>query len=342
MNNNKFIVITTINKPSKSIRIIAEKLSPIWSIVVVGDKKTPTNWKIDKVKFLSIKSQKRLGLNYEKKCPYNHYSRKNIGYLYSIKNGAQIIAETDDDNIPYSNFLSHVEPTVKGLIIDKKGWVNTYRYFSEYNIWPRGFPLEYINDYTTFTKKKIKRTVRNCPIQQFLSDGDPDVDAIFRLLNRDKILFKKNSVIISKGQYCPFNSQNTIWWKEAFPLLYLPSYVSFRMTDIWRSFIAQICLSSVNHCIAFMEPSTYQKRNKHVLLKDFKEEIPGYLENKNIVRELSKLNLSKKNKSLYEKLFICYEKLVEINITKKDELILLSLWIKDLENMENYNSNTES
>ena len=293
--NRKFIVITTVNRPAESIKRIAEKLSPIWSIVVVGDKKTPPNWQIDKVKFLSINSQKRLGLNYEKKCPYNHYSRKNIGYLYSIKNGAQIIAETDDDNMPYSNFLSYVEPRVKGLIIDKKGWVNVYRYFTDYNIWPRGFPLEFIKEYTKSTSKKIRQTVRNCPIQQFLSDGDPDVDAIFRLVNKDKIMFRKNSVIISKGQYCPFNSQNTIWWKEVFPLLYLPSSVNFRLTDIWRSFIAQICLSSINYCIAFMGPSTFQKRNKHDLIKDFKEEIPGFLENKNDFKRIVKIKTFKKD-----------------------------------------------
>jgi hypothetical protein len=36
--------------------------------------------------------------------PSKHYARKNLGYLIAIKNGAEIIIETDDDNIPEKNF----------------------------------------------------------------------------------------------------------------------------------------------------------------------------------------------------------------------------------------------
>ena len=32
--------------------------------------------------------------------PKNHYTRKNLGYLYAIKNGADAIIDTDDDNFP--------------------------------------------------------------------------------------------------------------------------------------------------------------------------------------------------------------------------------------------------
>ena len=39
--------------------------------------------------------------------------------------------------------------------------------------------------------------------------------------------------------YSPFNSQNTIWFKEIFPLLYLPVSCSMRATDIIRGLVAR-------------------------------------------------------------------------------------------------------
>jgi hypothetical protein len=38
------------------------------------------------------------------------------------------------------------------------------------------------------------------------------------------------------------------------PLLYLPSHCCFRMTDIWRSFIAQRCLWELGHWVVCQAP----------------------------------------------------------------------------------------
>ena len=49
----------------------------------------------------------------------------------------------------------------------------------------------------------------------------------------------KNNFFVSLGKaYSPFNSQNTIWFKEIFPLLYLPVSCSMRATDIIRGLVA--------------------------------------------------------------------------------------------------------
>ena len=55
--------------------------------------------------------------------------------------------------------------------------------------------------------------------------------------------------------WCPFNSQNTAWWRDAVPLLYLPAYCSFRMTDIWRSFVAQRIAWENGWRLLFHEPT---------------------------------------------------------------------------------------
>jgi hypothetical protein len=48
--------------------------------------------------YLDVSSQKKLFPKLSELLPYNHYCRKNLGYLYAIKKGYKIIYETDDDN----------------------------------------------------------------------------------------------------------------------------------------------------------------------------------------------------------------------------------------------------
>ncbi len=330
MKKNKAIVITSINAPTKGIRKIADMCTD-WQIIMVADKKTPIEWSCSNVKYFSINEQESFDSEFAKVCPYNHYARKNIGYIKAISEGAEIIAETDDDNIPYETFLKNVNRKMKGRLSQNKGWENVYRHFTNTRIWPRGFPLEQINNSLNLELLLNNEGIYDCPIQQFLADGNPDVDAVYRLTIEKDTQFEKNSVILSDGTYSPFNSQNTIWWPEVFPLLYLPSYVSFRMTDIWRSFIAQVCLYEVGKHLFFGEATVLQERNEHYLLKDFIDEVPGYLNNQKIMDLIQGLTLSDNMKDLGNNLLLCYLKLVEEKIIPEKEIQLLELWLKDID-----------
>ena len=64
--------------------------------------------------------------------------------------------------------------------------------------------------------------------------ADPDVDAVYRLTRKTPLFFDRAAepVVLASDTWTPFNSQNTLFYREAFPLLYLPCHVSFRMTDI--------------------------------------------------------------------------------------------------------------
>lgn len=329
MPENRFIVITSINHPTEGVKKIAE-ICPDWNLIVVGDKKTPVDWQWQGVQFLSVEAQMQLDSAFAKVCPFNHYARKNIGYLKAIQLGAQVIAETDDDNIPYNSFLIAVDRYVKGHLVRRFGWENVYTHFADTKIWPRGFPLEHINDSLKSKSSLGELFTSDCPIQQYLADGDPDVDAIYRLTTQEEIKFKPNTIIISDGTFCPFNSQNTLWWPETYPLLYLPSFVSFRMTDIWRSFIAQVCLYKLGKNLAFREATVLQVRNAHSLINDLKDEVPGYLNNLKIMEILGELPLSNLPDRIGENLRLCYEKLVEVDLIKKQELNLVDLWLEDI------------
>jgi hypothetical protein len=325
----RYLVITTINPAhSGSFEKLRDSLSG-WEIVVVGDKKTPNNWACPGVRFISIEEQIEMFQGFAKAMPFNSYSRKNIGYAYAIRNGASIIAETDDDNYPYGYFLKDIKQEVKGYSVkSKERWLNIYQCFTKQKIWPRGFPLDCINASFTGYDFESSPSLSRAIVQQYLENGDTDVDAIYRLtMNKDVEFAKGLNVFLEKGQWCPFNSQNTVWFKDAFALMYLPSFVSFRMTDIWRSFVVQACLHAMDERLVFCSPTVYQKRNEHNLMADFDQEIPGYQHNKDLVEILSQLDLQKGKQHIKNNAFSCYRALHDtMGIITKEELNLLELW----------------
>lgn len=98
---NKAIIITTINNPTKEVKIIADRtIGSKTPFCIIGDRKTPSDFSVEYGDNINIKRQERLFPKFSKILPYDHYSRKNIGYLLAHIEGCDIIPETDDDNIP--------------------------------------------------------------------------------------------------------------------------------------------------------------------------------------------------------------------------------------------------
>ncbi len=299
--------------------------------IVIGDAASPSEFFLEGCDFYSLQRQKELDFSLSKILPEKKYSRKNIGYLVAMANGCEIISETDDDNFPRNDFWKSSNVNLSCYHIENKGWLNVYAYFTEKKIWPRAFPLEQVNNeippMTDFTFSAV-----SCPVQQGLADENPDVDAVFRLVKLLPITFKQSpSIALGNKTWCPFNSQNTRWFKEAFPLLYLPTYCSFRMTDIWRSFIAQRIFWENNWSLLFHKATVYQKRNDHNILRDFYEEIDGYLHNHLIIEALEKLQLEKGVEHLRDNLKKCYEAIIKMGLVDQKEMMLIDAWCNDIE-----------
>ena len=102
------------------------------------------------------------------------------------------------------------------------------------------------------------------------------------------------------------------------------------MTDIWRSFVAMRIAASYGWGILFHSPTVRQERNEHNLLRDFEEEVPGYLQNNRIMATLNKLVLSDDPINLSDNIMKCYRALVADGIFEARELTLLEAWLKDL------------
>lgn len=298
----KFIVVTTVRQPTEDIQRLAKQSG--WTVVVVGDKKTPTDWNFPGVHFISVDVQKHLDYSVLEIIPYRSYTRKMIGYLYAIERGAEWIYDTDDDNKPFRKGLQQFdyEDEVSGVVYySKKNFTpranvfQPYSFFGRPDIWPRGFPLESLKDHRENKEQySLCKSLKVPSVQQGLVRKDPDVDAIFRLINADEKTglnedFNPHAppVILGPDVYSPFNSQNTLFRYSAFFTLLLPVSVAFRVTDIWRSYFAQKLLHLSGQSLGFYPANAVQSRNAHSFLQDFKDEMALYEEAGRIIRFLS-------------------------------------------------------
>jgi hypothetical protein len=112
------LVITSIAGDEHPVLNIYAKQARVHNVhfIVIGDKKSPSEVTILNCDYYSINRQLDLEFALANQLPYNHYSRKNIGYLVAIKNHSEIIIETDDDNIPMDNFWN---PRINKYIFQK-------------------------------------------------------------------------------------------------------------------------------------------------------------------------------------------------------------------------------
>jgi hypothetical protein len=331
MNEKTALVVTSIASPNDVLKQLAKGCNEKgWQFIVIGDEASPDDFHIDGCDFYSLERQRQTGFEIAKLAPTRHYTRKNIGYLIAIENGASIIVETDDDNIPLEGFWSERNQIQPVKTLKNGGWTNVYKYFSDLNIWPRGLSLNAIKkplkDYDSL---EISDT--NCPVQQGLSDNNPDVDALYRLILPIPVYFRNDRrVALADGSVCPFNSQNTTWFTDSFGLLYLPAFSSFRMTDIWRSLVAQRIAWANDWAILFQEATTTQERNEHDLMRDFADEVPGYLNNDRLFDALNSLAITPGADNIAENLAKSYKTLVEMDLLNPKELALVNAWNNDL------------
>uniref|UniRef100_A0A1I7V434 Glyco_transf_64 domain-containing protein n=1 Tax=Caenorhabditis tropicalis TaxID=1561998 RepID=A0A1I7V434_9PELO len=349
---NKWIVVTSISSPTEDVKRLASMKE--WNVVVVADTKTPFDWKLDGVHLLSVEYQKQLPFSLVSSLPFKSYTRKNIGYLYAIYHGAEWIYDTDDDNKPYdelglnqfqykdtvSGIRYRVNNETDGSIINRL--FNPYRFYGMDQMWPRGFPLEHIEKHTNGNSKQVScYKMKRASVQQGLVHHDPDVDAIYRLLNADSnsgldVKFNKFAppITLSVGTYSPWNSQNTLFHKSAFHTLFLPTTVSFRTTDIWRSFISQKILHLSGLTVSFVPTNAVQFRNAHYYLKDFKDEKQVYEDSGKMIQFLHKWKCSNETSiDLEGCIGQLTQDLVEENLWGKEDADLMEMFLKDLKVM---------
>ncbi|XP_067682738.1 uncharacterized protein [Haliotis asinina] len=221
-----------------------------------------------------------------------------------------------------------------GLMYKGERLFNPYRHFGQPTLWPRGYPLGSVGE--NVTQEYELNHWKTPSIQQGVVNGDPDMDAIFRL-TRKQTLSQLNvtfddmapPAIVPAGVFSPFNSQNTLFLYDALWALLIPTTTTFRVCDIWRGYWAQRLLWEMGGNLGFFPPNAFQKRNSHSYLSDAKDEKDLYFQTESLVEFLSKWRC-KAEKSFFACVIQLSKVMAENNFWKEGDAILVSMWIKDL------------
>jgi hypothetical protein len=323
----KCVIITTIHKPTEAIWRHINNSE--YDVIIVGDNKTPDHYNNINCTYLDIPSQQKLFPEFSDILPYNHYCRKNIGYLYAIKRGYKVIYETDDDNVPHDGFdvILRCRVASPQMVTEQNSkWINIFRYFTNAYVWPRGFPLSLFKKYPNYL---VQTTDKNPSIINGLVENDPDVDALFRIVctHEAGVVWDKNMyVLVDNNNVCVFNSQNTFWLNpEIFMGLLLPCSVSFRYCDILRGIIANILLRKTGNYMMYSSPNVVQYRNEHDIISDFKSEYEMYIHNEKILDFIE--NGIENVTCPKELLRVIYGNLLEHGVITQKDLDVLDKWL---------------
>ena len=298
-------------------------------LIVIGDQKTP-HWSVKKlpgfVHYFSILDQAKKWPKLHDLLPLNHYARKNLAYLWALENDVDVLLDTDDDNYAdYNVFEFRVDSYRQYTGLSE--WVNAYAHFGKPEIWPRGLPLSEALKPLEPTSKVNSNLTWHC--FQSIVDGDPDLDAIGRMLNPQQHFFEDfEPLLLGSNNFCPTNSQATLWDRKLFPYLYLPITSSFRMTDIWRGIIVSGFQNLHGLQTVFGKLGFKQDRNEHNLISDFIDETSGHIHNFEI-KQISDGLWSKTSQGLsdFETFVTIYKHLVGKGILKEIELECVSAFI---------------
>lgn len=314
-------------------------------MLAIGTSKTPPDWALKGVIFLSLERQAQLGFRILDYLPYESYVRKTAGYLFAIQHGAKKIFDADDRGEVIDNDIGkHFDVNLVGqsarqeVILQyshenpNRTVVNPYIHFGQRSVWPRGLPLENVGEigheefYTeVFGGKQF--------IQQGISNGLPDIDSVFYftrkpILEAFDIRFDDHApkVALPQGTMVPLNSFNTIYHSSAFWGLMLPVSVSTMASDVIRGYWAQRLLWEIGGYIVVYPPTIH--RYDKIEGYPFSEEKDLHVNVGKLIKFLISWRSGKH--SLFEKILELSYAMVEEGFWTERDLQLTEAWLQDL------------
>lgn len=271
-------MVSVSDYPSDSLRALVKIKG--WQVVAVGNSRTPVDWELKGVIFLSIEQQASLGFRVVDYLPYDSYVRKSVGYLFAIQHGAKRIFDADDRGEVIGGDLGkHFDLDLEGVVAKQqrvlqyshlnsnRTVVNPYVHFGQRSVWPRGLPLENVGE-VGHEEFYAEVNGGNQYIQQGISNGLPDVDSVFYSTRKSggeafDIRFDENApkVALPQGIMVPMNSFNSMFHYNAFWALMLPVSVSTMASDVLRGYWAQRLLWEIGGFVMVYPPTIHRTDN---------------------------------------------------------------------------------
>lgn len=271
----KAIVTTTINPPTEAI--IKYDCMDDWYLIVVGDVKTP-EYKLEFGTYISWEEQES---KYPDLCaligPNSVARGRMIAFIEGYNSGAEIIASIDDDNYPLENWgkdiLLDTEIIVDVFYSTDEGLVFNplWAHFAP-DKYHRGYPIELKGIHEQYSIKPI--TIKPL-VRADLWNGDPDVDALDRIVHRPEVVFHHDFLYTHTSKFSPVNTQNTFIHRKA--IKDFPANIPFigRADDIWASYLFE---AKHPNSVIYGPASVLhqQERTYDSLLNDLENELFSY------------------------------------------------------------------
>lgn len=283
------LITTTINVPT-ILRTWAKMLSPGDHIIVTGDHKSPHKTihalmnEIDETTGIVttyLEPEDQMGWKSSEVIGWNCIQRRNIALLEALSVKPDYIITVDDDNRPSSsdwvNAVDKImsDDTSYGPVVSANdGWFNVGDLCVP-RVTHRGYPLDRRHQNHTFEDVKVVHRAKPIGVFASLWTGDPDIDAIERIVDRPNVVDINDDVILEKGTWCPFNSQATAYRTEVAPMMLMWPGCG-RYDDIWSSYAARAAMDAIGWYVWYGFPLVHQDRNEHNLVTDMKNEMFGY------------------------------------------------------------------
>ncbi len=356
-------VVTTISpKPTTAILELASQ-RPDVTVIVIADKKSPKAWENipSNLKYVSVEEQAR---QYSTSFmpPWNHFGRKNVGYLEALKSRACFVWDFDDDNILFDtkngvlkmdNLQRWARTTIEATALNEPNdissvWVNLMPIMGNTKfIWPRGSPLEPLQQNSTFLPylkalppcKDLKNARSGCvaigadcrclSLLSTLAQGNPDLDAIQRLTGSSDVHFKRelgSFVALGEHTTASHNAQATLISRAALILGMLPMTVHGRVSDIWRAVIFNRLSELYGLRVAVTSGTVEHIRNPHSFLGDLDAEQPLYAQANVLGAILSEWEPSDKS-SVGLTIWELYVFLYEVGVVNAADVEFAGQWV---------------
>jgi hypothetical protein len=204
--------------------------------------------------------------------------RRNAAIMTAFADGYEYIVTVDDDNVPLPNGRAWVDEHVIALgqrdiytVIDgASNFLNT-GLFCHPRFHQRGAP------YGVDTSPQVHTTTVSPKIvvSQAQVVGDPDCDAVDRLVHRPTVHACTSDVVIKPGTYAAFNSQATLWHRDWAPVMACLPHIG-RYDDIFASFIfARLARAYFVTAHVGRPVASSHARNEHDVVKDLIAELWG-------------------------------------------------------------------
>lgn len=270
------IISTSINAAPAAYQSWAKQ----GQLIVAGDVNSPPELET----YVNAIGGRYLSPQDQGSCPgsellgWKNVQRRNAALWLALFDGFDYVVTVDDDNFPSDYFVKyHLQNFgITGelsTMSSRSGFVNPGA-FCIPSFHARGVPYGVdTNPFVSmhFREENVKPRV---VVSQAQVTGDPDCDAVERMVNAPNVVGVAVEAVISPGVYAAFNSQATVWTREWAPVMMVLPHIG-RYDDIFASFLFARLGREYRTCVFYGSPTVQQHRNEHDLVKDLRAEYWG-------------------------------------------------------------------